>query len=103
MQIPHLIQLSRSRFFGPVHTELARAERPLHLSINLATGGGYAGEIEVEIRDQTEREFVADLELRDCTRFPARIRAAATALRDRGLLGRFRVSHYDGGLVIVEL
>jgi hypothetical protein len=102
MRIPHLIQSTRSQFHGLVHTALADALRPLNLDVNLRSGGGYDGEIQVKIQAPDELEFEAALELRDWTRFPARIRAAATALRDRGLLGRFRIGHQDGQLTIHE-
>ena len=71
--------------------------------IPLTPAGGYKGNVQVEIGSRNEDEFEADLELTDTTRFPARIRAAATELRDQGLKGTFRISHDDGVLEIRRL
>ena len=61
-------------------------------------GGGYNGCIRVTIRPNDHALFGADRELKDPTRFPARIRAAATALKNCGCLGLFEISHSDGSI-----
>lgn len=60
---------------------------------------GYQGSVLVEITELAD-EFLSDWEGKDPTRFPMRIRAAATALRDLGCYGRFRISHTAGHLEI---
>ncbi|HOX02132.1 MAG TPA: hypothetical protein P5555_07225, partial [Candidatus Paceibacterota bacterium] len=69
---------------------------------DLGVGGGYSGFIRVKIEERQAREFEGDWESKDWTRFPARIRAAATALRDTGHFGTFDISHQDGKLRISE-
>lgn len=61
--------------------------------------GGYSGRIPVEICDDNST-FGADWESTDVTRFPARIRAAATALHNCGLRGRYVIEHQGGRLTI---
>ena len=68
----------------------------------LRVGGGYSGSIRVKIEKSQTLEFPADWESKDWTRFPARIRAAATALRDTSHFGTFDISHQDGTLRIPE-
>jgi hypothetical protein len=70
---------------------------PIHLSL---TEQGYSGEVLVDIGVEHVDTFDSDWEGTDETRFPARIRAAATALRDRGCYGRFQVVHEQGQLTI---
>jgi hypothetical protein len=62
--------------------------------------GGYAGRVVVTIPAGNPTSFGTDWEGNDETRFPARIKAAATALRDCGCIGRFLVVHADGSLEI---
>ncbi len=50
--------------------------------------GGYGGKVEVELTPTHTDEFNANWNGADPTRFPARIRAVATALRDCGFAGR---------------
>src|SRR5262245_22640889 len=67
--------------------------------INLVDGG-YHGRVIVDIDSRDREEFWCDWEGADATRFPARIRAAATALRDCRRFGRFLIEHADGLLSI---
>ena len=61
--------------------------------------GGYDGLIIVTIHLKN-RTFGTDWKNKDPTRFPARIKAAATALLNCGCKGRFEVAHSDGSLAI---
>jgi hypothetical protein len=61
-----------------------------------ASEDGYAREVQVLIDKHNRQEFRADWEPADSSRFPARIKATATALRDLGYAGRFRISHEKG-------
>jgi 5-methylcytosine-specific restriction protein A len=62
--------------------------------------GGYEGSLIVTIEKEDETGFETDWENPDVTRFPARIKAAATALRNQGYWGTFVVSHKNGSLSI---
>ena len=66
----------------------------------LLEAGGYSGKIKVTVKPSDLMEFETDWEHSDATRFPARIKAAATALRDCGYVGGFNISHTDGVLSI---
>jgi hypothetical protein len=61
--------------------------------------GGYAGKVRIEIGDDPAM-FGSDWENSDPTRFPARIKAAATALFHCGCRGPYEVEHRDGFLTI---
>jgi hypothetical protein len=62
--------------------------------------GGYGGKVIVTIRRNEAGFFSTDWEDTDPTRFPARIKAAATALLNCGCEGNFEISHSDGSLEI---
>ena len=65
--------------------------------VNFASGG-YNGHVKITIDPQNPSTFITDWSNTDATRFPARIKAAATALRDSGYVGRFEIRHLDGAL-----
>jgi hypothetical protein len=74
------------------------------VTVHLGKGGGYDGTVTVTLRPPlTHDNFESDWDGRDPTRFPARIKAAATALRNAGWLGVFRLTHKDGELSIERL
>jgi hypothetical protein len=62
--------------------------------------GGYDGQVLVTIHCEDRNAFATDWERSDPTRFPVRIKAAATALLNCGFEGRFEISHLDGHLTI---
>ena len=62
--------------------------------------GGYNGKVSITINPDDQSSFSTDWERTDPTRFPARIKAAATALRDCGCDGKFEINHSDGLLKI---
>jgi hypothetical protein len=64
--------------------------------------GGYPGTILVTIHSENCRFFESNWEAADVTRFPARIKAAATALYNCSCFGRFQVVHSDGALAISQ-
>jgi hypothetical protein len=100
MNIPYA---TRSRFFEPLHEALtAHGKCPGQgnaVTLTLSEEG-YDGEIIIEISADPFDEFLSNWEGRDPTRFPARIRAAATVLRERRCFGRFLISHRQGLLSI---
>ena len=64
---------------------------------------GYSGEFEIDVSTDNNNFNVSDYNNNDTTRFPARIRAAATALRSLNILGKFRISHNSGVLKINKI
>jgi hypothetical protein len=62
--------------------------------------GGYNGRVVVTIRHNDRMAFGTDWSSSDPSRFPVRIKAAATALMHCGCEGMFEVSHDDGSLCI---
>ncbi len=62
--------------------------------------GGYDGRVAVTIRQSDRASFGTDWANSDPSRFPARIKAAATALLNCGCEGTFEVSHADGSLAV---
>ena len=101
MKIPHL---TRNGSFRPQMREVIATLKDCDfVEISLTPAGGYKGEVKVTIGNRKEAEFEAAIDLADTTRFPARIRATATELRDQGFSGAFRVSHDSGLLKIHRL
>lgn len=100
MDIPYL---TRSRFLAHCEAAIRENRDTLHgggsVSITF-DDGGYAGRVTVEIRLDDGSTFGSDWNGSDVTRFPARIRAAATALLNCGCGGRYLVTHADGSLTI---
>ena len=100
MKIPHLTETGRSRFYPIVMADLKAAGNKLPITSNLAKSGGFSGAVKVQIKSSGELEFEAGIVLSDWTLFPARIRAACTALRDSGLTGSFEITHANGHLAV---
>lgn len=57
---------------------------------------GYGGSTVVTITSQNTVGFESDIRLSQEGRFPARIKAAATALHNNGCIGNFRIIHKEG-------
>jgi hypothetical protein len=102
--IPYLSNVSRSNFYPKVR-EVIEREMPIDVGktveCNLQKPGGY--ELAVDVVIKPGEEFQSDRGYRDSTRFPARIRAAATALRDSGNFGLYSISHRESVLTIKQL
>lgn len=100
-EIPYLRNTATSDFYAQVQ-EVIEREMPLDpgktIVWNFQKTGGY--ELAVEVIIKPGEEFVSNREYRDPTRFPARIRAAATALRDTGNFGLYSISHRESVLTI---
>jgi hypothetical protein len=94
---------SRSQFLAACETAIRERRAELDaggmVHVDLQEGG-YDGHVTVTIRPTDRTAFGTDWESPDPTRFPARIRAAATALLNCHCHGRFEVSHSDGSLTI---
>lgn len=91
---------SRSMFFDPIgsavqaHREDLAAGRAVTVQLSPE---GYEGKVTVQINEGRE-DFETDWRGSDRSRFPARIKAAATVLQRKGFHGRFRISHAGGEL-----
>lgn len=106
MKILYLRDRPENTEFYPTLRKAVGAWRPVdgspsRLSCDLKQTGGYSGDFFVEVIPGVK--FESNWQGRDETRFPARIRAAATALRDTAHLGKFRVSHRDGMITITTI
>lgn len=65
--------------------------------------GGYHGRWIAVIRPEDDEEFEVSGSMRDPTRFPQRIRAAAWALHREGASGRFEIMHdRESGIVTIR-
>ncbi len=64
---------------------------------------GYSGDVEVTISKNDQKYFSTNWSGNDPSRFAARIRAAATALRNNACWGRFHITHEAGVLTIQRL
>lgn len=61
-----------------------------------ADPAGYTGEVRVTIHPDLDEGFGSDWVGDDLTRFPARIKAAASALKDNGYKDDWMINHEDG-------
>lgn len=101
MDIPYV---QRSEFLEPITRQLAGASFGDRRAILMTLKpGGYRGAYTITIDQGRRLEFHSTGKATDTTRYPVRIRAAVTALRDLGFAGSFRVSHDDGRLEITRL
>jgi hypothetical protein len=99
MEIPFS---SRSRFFEPIGAALKQFPTGHPVKVMLGPGG-YERDVHVHIRVDNPDAFQTDWKGKQPSRFSARIRAAATVLRDRGLFGRYRITHFGGTLTVTAL
>jgi hypothetical protein len=95
----------RSKFLGRLVDHIKTNRASLDSGQGLVFGfdeseAGYVNDAVVIIDPHDRNEFETDLELRDPSRFPARMKAAATALRDCNCSGRYRISHNEGRVFI---
>lgn len=102
MEIP--LATARSGFTASF-TELIRGRREEILSgvpvtFKLEAAGGYSGDLTVEIEEGNARSFRARTPIRDITRFPARIKAFATALARNQCHGKFRIVLKAGEIMV---
>jgi len=94
---------TRSRFLAVCEAVIRDHHAELKAGGTIRVGlpeGGYDAKIIVTISPANRQDFGTDWEGLDSTRFPARIRAAAAALRNCHFEGRFEVAHSGGSLTI---
>jgi hypothetical protein len=91
----------RSRFFATIEKALPTYASVRELDVRVFLGpGGYELDVEILIHADDAGWFDVDWENRDPSRFPARLRAAATVLKQRGYAGAFLIGHREGTLTI---
>ena len=88
-------------FTGQVRDIISESPAAMEWECRLA-GAGYSGKMDIVV--QNGEHFLAWTSVRfdDPTRFPARIKAAATALREEGVTGEFEVVAEKDTLKIVR-
>ncbi|MEK7854524.1 MAG: hypothetical protein AAB288_00415 [Acidobacteriota bacterium] len=91
----------RSKFVTPIEEAIENNRSDLTLSHEIvvpveADAPGYSGQIVVVLSRHDPAKFESEKEFLQPSRFPARIKAAATALRNCGYFGKFEISHADG-------
>lgn len=95
--------VTRSRFLLPckaaIHKIATKLQSGGSVSVNLPSGG-YDGDVNVNLAGSNSQTFESNWNNTDPSRFPARIKAAATALKDLGYVGRYRITHSEGVLTI---
>jgi len=95
--------VTRSQFLEACENAIreGRAELDADQTVRVELAkGGYVGRVVVTIRPEIAKQFMSDWDQPDETRFPARIKAAATALQRCGCIGDFEVVHDNGLLEI---
>ena len=65
------------------------------VDLSAISKAGYAGSFTVTINPNTST-FESDFANKDISRFPARIRACALALKELGLAGKYVIAHRQG-------
>jgi len=96
----------RSSFLEDIEDEIIRNRDALFIGTPLfveMSPQGYNGRIQVKIEQGNHSTFWTDWQGSDPTRFPARIKAAASALCRLGCFGEFLISHESGTLTIQYL
>lgn len=96
MNIPFV---TRSRFLSPCEAIIRSGSAALDAggSVRIQFDeSGYEGKVSINIRPLDTAHFETDWQGDDATRFPARIRAAATALLNCKFVGDYVISHSDG-------
>jgi hypothetical protein len=94
---------TRSRFLDDCEDAIQRDRSQLQSGGTVRVDldeGGYDGQVLVTIRPNDRAFLGTNWEGADATRFPARIKAAATALLNSGCVGRFEITHTNGALEI---
>jgi hypothetical protein len=106
MRIPYLVKRGSflSKFVTWILEYTQELDRGQTITLDLEKPGGYpARDLRIEIVGNDSGFFETDWEYQDWTRFPARVRALATALRDAQLWGRYQVSHSEGEVELTKL
>jgi len=94
---------SRSKFLEDCVEAITKNKNALFQGIPISitfSSGGYNGEIKITIEKTDSISFQTDWVSSDPSRFPARIRAVASALFRQNCFGDYLISHYSGTITI---
>lgn len=97
--------VNRSRFLAECERAVRDGRDSLYdgrTVVVMLDEGGYSGRVTVAIREADMSHFSAAWGGSDPTRFPVRIRAAATALFNCGCFGEYAICHENGTLSIMR-
>jgi hypothetical protein len=101
-----LIQyVTRSRFLAKCEAVIKEGLSDLRKGVTLRIdfeSGGYNNRVLVTIDLANHNEFSTNWNQNDPSRFPARIKAAATALHNCSCAGQYEIEHNDGVLTIKQ-
>ena len=100
MNIPYML---RSKFIAPCEEIITAQQERLDAGQEIVVplkAGGYSADVVITLHSADAFKFEAEWASSDPTRFPVRVRAAATALKNCGSTGCFSISHADGTLSI---
>ncbi len=73
--------------------------KTIHIALD---AGGYPGAVAIELKADEPYAFWSDWDRLNPQKFPAPVRAVATALRKYGLIGRFTVTHSHGAIEVAR-
>lgn len=91
----------KSSFRMPIEAAIRASDRLAQgIEVPLGPGGLDRDGVLIEIDPADAATFGTDWDGTDPSWFSARLRAAATVLRDQGLFGRYRASHLGGILTL---
>lgn len=92
----------RSSFYQRIDDEIRAAKNAARAVRVELEPGGYTRDVRITIRKDDPHAFRSDWKYAE-KRFSARLRAAATVLRDRGAWGAYHAVHIDGLLTLERL
>ena len=99
----HITYAARSRFFQPIEDVVIEERDALMMGQPIQVvlePGGYHGHMQITIDAGDTSGFETTWAHNDPSRFPARIRAAATVLFQRACNGVFFIAHENGVMSI---
>ena len=106
MLIPYLVKRGsfRPKFEDSITEHKLEITEGARLRINLGKTGGYTAHgLQITISQDDQGFFQTDWKYQDWTRFPARIRALATSLKDQNLWGNYLVFHDEGEVELEKI
>ncbi len=101
MNIP--FHANNTELVQTISDKLAGFNGEAEIILNNNDNEGYSGEYEIDISTDNKFFDATNYVNEDITRFPARIRAAATSLKNLKILGHFKIAHKSGTLNIKRL
>ena len=93
-QIPYSDQKT-SKLFHEIKSHIENFDTTIEIDLTDTHKDvdGYPGNLAIEINEDADFFLVEDFRNEDISRFPARIKATATALKFSGYIGKFFISH----------